>query len=142
VIAGAVRDDAAFGIGIAELHHRIAGPAKFESPDALKLFAFEKQIASSHFADGRAGHDRRAMGIRFDAGSGSANVVKGGGVGIHLRSMIRIRAAVVESIGQQRRQIAGSEAAVSVNIGPQVGSKPVEMSGECRGIECPHALRE
>ena len=80
MVAGAVRDNAAFCPGIGQLHDGVVGPRELERPDFLPLLALEKQPPPRHLIQGGASRDRRSMG---DAGNGllsGADVGKGNGV--------------------------------------------------------------
>ena len=65
MISGRVRDDPSPSIGLTQLTDRIPGAAKFESVDALQVFAFENDRGAHLVVDRRLAERRRLVGYSF-----------------------------------------------------------------------------
>lgn len=77
MIARQMGGHAAFGLGLGERKHAIAGAAKFKRPGLLKIFALEIQLSIGHVIQAGAGQHRDVVGIGSNAGGGLANIVDG-----------------------------------------------------------------
>ena len=63
VIAGAMGDDATLRFGIGQAQDGVAGAAKLECANLLKLFALKEKLAPGHAVERGAGRHRRAVNL-------------------------------------------------------------------------------